>query len=128
MRLTRPLAIVEDTIVLAAPNEFAKEVLDTRLRPLIVEALSAELGRDVQVAVTVEQSNGDAPAVAGESAGARSGDEPDELEETDGTEIAWPPRPPGWADRARSAPAEPARLNPKYTFDTFVIGSSNRFA
>lgn len=24
--------------------------------------------------------------------------------------------------------AEPARLNPKYTFDTFVIGSSNRFA
>jgi chromosomal replication initiator protein len=25
-------------------------------------------------------------------------------------------------------PAEPARLNPKYTFDTFVIGSSNRFA
>ena len=25
-------------------------------------------------------------------------------------------------------PAEPSRLNPKYTFDTFVIGSSNRFA
>ena len=32
----------------------------------------------------------------------------------------------------RSAPtkpaAEPARLNPKYTFETFVIGASNRFA
>jgi chromosomal replication initiator protein len=25
-------------------------------------------------------------------------------------------------------PAEPARLNPKYTFETFVIGASNRFA
>ena len=28
----------------------------------------------------------------------------------------------------RPEPAEPARLNPKYTFETFVIGSSNRFA
>src|SRR3954449_1855624 len=121
MRLTRPLAIVEDTAVLAAPNEFAKEVLDTRLRPLIVEALSAELGRDVQVAVTVEQSNSDTPAADEADTADRVEDE--ELEETDGTEIAWPPRPPGWADRAAGAPAEPARLNPKYTFDTFVIGS-----
>jgi chromosomal replication initiator protein len=129
MRLTRPLAIVEDTAVLAAPNEFAKEVLDTRLRPLIVEALSAELGRDVQVAVTVEQSSTEsAPSDGERSALDRPAEELDELEETDGTEIAWPPRPPGWSDRARSAPAEPARLNPKYTFDTFVIGSSNRFA
>ncbi len=29
---------------------------------------------------------------------------------------------------ARRQPAEPARLNPKYLFETFVIGSSNRFA
>ncbi|TQL02216.1 chromosomal replication initiator protein DnaA [Cellulomonas sp. SLBN-39] len=28
----------------------------------------------------------------------------------------------------RTATAEPARLNPKYLFETFVIGSSNRFA
>jgi chromosomal replication initiator protein len=129
MRLTRPLAIVEDTAVLAAPNEFAKEVLDTRLRPLIVEALSAELGRDVQVAVTVEQATADNPPADGEGpASERGGEDLDELEETDGTEIAWPPRPPGWKDRARSAPVDSARLNPKYTFDTFVIGSSNRFA
>ncbi|MFL6239030.1 MAG: chromosomal replication initiator protein DnaA [Actinomycetes bacterium] len=128
MRLTRPLAIVEDTAVLAAPNEFAKEVLDTRLRPLIVEALSAELGRDIQVAVTVEQSTGDPVVVDEERPTDRSSEDLDELEETDGTEIAWPPRPPGWLDRASGAPVEPARLNPKYTFDTFVIGSSNRFA
>src|SRR3954463_7129190 len=128
MRLTRPLAIVEDTAVLAAPNEFAKEVLDTRLRPLIVEALSAELGRDIQVAVTVEQSAGDTPGTDAAGGTERNGEDLDELEETDGTEMAWPPRPPGWADRSRGAPVEPARLNPKYTFDTFVIGSSNRFA
>ena len=31
--LTRPLGLVEDTALLAAPNEFAKDVLETRLRP-----------------------------------------------------------------------------------------------
>ncbi|WP_325048993.1 chromosomal replication initiator protein DnaA, partial [Marinitenerispora sediminis] len=46
---------------------------------------------------------------------------------------ARPPGPlPGAEDGADSgqqpASTEPARLNPKYTFDTFVIGSSNRFA
>ena len=30
--------------------------------------------------------------------------------------------------RTRGRRAEPARLNPKYTFETFVIGASNRFA
>ncbi|MFI7586019.1 chromosomal replication initiator protein DnaA [Spongisporangium articulatum] len=32
------------------------------------------------------------------------------------------------AARPGAKNSEPARLNPKYTFDTFVIGSSNRFA
>ncbi|HEX5512645.1 MAG TPA: chromosomal replication initiator protein DnaA, partial [Actinomycetales bacterium] len=31
-------------------------------------------------------------------------------------------------EREAQRQAEPARLNPKYTFDTFVIGASNRFA
>jgi len=33
--LTRPLGLVEDTALLAAPNEFAKDYLENRLRPLI---------------------------------------------------------------------------------------------
>ena len=36
------------------------------------------------------------------------------------------PGPAGCSCRARTSPA--ARLNPKYLFETFVIGSSNRFA
>jgi len=52
--LTRPLGLMEDTALLAAPNEFAKDVLDTRLRPLIAQALSAAYGRDIRVAVTVQ--------------------------------------------------------------------------
>src|SRR3954453_9664056 len=54
MRLTKPLALVQDTAVLATPNDFAREVLDTKLRPVIMDALSRQLGRDVRVAVTVE--------------------------------------------------------------------------
>src|SRR3954469_24671858 len=57
MRLTKPLALVQDTAVLATPNDFAREVLDTKLRPLIADALSRQLGRDVRVAVTVEPAS-----------------------------------------------------------------------
>ena len=54
---TRPLGLVEDTAVIAAPNEWVKDYLENRLRPLIASALSEELGRDIQVAVTVQRSD-----------------------------------------------------------------------
>src|SRR5581483_680432 len=69
--MTKPLTLVADTVVLATPNEFAREVLDTRLRPLVVDALSRELSREVQVAVTVK------PEVAAVPEGATA----DELDE-----------------------------------------------
>ncbi|PRX01564.1 UNVERIFIED_ORG: chromosomal replication initiator protein [Actinomadura viridilutea] len=52
--MVRPLALVEGTALLAAPNEFAKDALETRLRSLITQALSHELGREIRVAVTVQ--------------------------------------------------------------------------
>ena len=55
--LTRPLGLVEDTALLAAPNEFAKDYLENRLRPMIAKALSAELGREIRVAVTVQHTD-----------------------------------------------------------------------
>jgi chromosomal replication initiator protein len=106
MRLTKPLALVQDTAVLATPNDFAREILDTKLRPLIIDALSRQLGRDVRVAVTVEPEASETP------------DEPEMLLEPT-------PAPPVSRTNAR---VESARLNPKYQFETFVIGSSNRFA
>ncbi|MCY9786623.1 chromosomal replication initiator protein DnaA [Nocardiopsis sp. EMB25] len=51
---TRPLGLIEDTALIAAPNEFTKKVLETRLYPAISRALSAHLGRDIRVAVTVD--------------------------------------------------------------------------
>ena len=108
MRLTKPLALVQDTAVLATPNDFAREVLDTKLRPVIMDALSRQLGREVRVAVTVE-------AVTDEAATAEP--EPEPVVEV----------PPPVLGRPGTR-AESSRLNPKYQFDTFVIGSSNRFA
>src|SRR3954451_16995844 len=109
MRLTRPLALVQDTAVLATPNDFAREVLATKLRPVIMDALSRQLGRDIRVAVTVD-------AESDSTAAAHVGDpDPEPLVE---------PAPPPVLGRPGSR--ESSRLNPKYQFDTFVIGSSNR--
>ncbi len=114
LRLTRPVALIEDTALLAAPNDFTKELLDTKLRGAIARALAGELGREVQVAVTVEAL----------PSGAANDEE--EEEETD-PELTGPRLVAG-TGRGAPRPAEPARLNPKYQFETFVIGSSNRFA
>jgi chromosomal replication initiator protein len=116
LRLTKPLALVQDTVVLATPNDFARDVLDTRLRPLVVEALSRELARDVRVAVTVEPETVVLPD-ASRSGGA------DDLDD-DPYPMDDEPAPVVPVRRS----TEPDRLNPKYQFDTFVIGSSNRFA
>jgi chromosomal replication initiator protein len=69
LKLTRPLGLVENTALIATPNEFVKEQLETRLRALVTHALSAELGRSIQLAVTVDPASA-AGAVAPELAGA----------------------------------------------------------
>jgi chromosomal replication initiator protein len=153
--LTRPLGLVEDTALLAAPNEFAKDVLDSRLRPMIADALSTAYGREIRVAVTVqplpagtEDTGFDDDAYAdpahdrregsrGEQP--RAGDRDDRLSNVralpgtgrDRHGSDGPGGNAGGGHRSSGAGArtvEPARLNPKYTFETFVIGASNRFA
>ncbi|MCU1693104.1 MAG: chromosomal replication initiator DnaA [Frankiales bacterium] len=141
--LTRPLGLVEDTVLLAAPNEFAKDVLDSRLRPVIAAALSAAYGRTVQVAVTVQPAadSSDEDRRPGPDSDGAGRTEPvrqvvEPLDDEDERPLAPVRALPGTGrDRPsdafggdRGEPGEPARLNPKYTFETFVIGASNRFA
>jgi chromosomal replication initiator protein len=54
LQLTKLRAIVEDTALLAVPDAFTRDVLESRLRPAITEALSRRLNRPIQVAVTVK--------------------------------------------------------------------------
>jgi chromosomal replication initiator protein len=123
--LTRPLGLVEDTALLAAPNEFAKDYLENRLRPLIATALSDELGREIRVAVTVQHTD-EQPSEQSVEASPPHSELPD-IRFDDWTRAARPSSAPLVnGDASRSSDRE-ARLNPKYTFETFVIGSSNRF-
>jgi chromosomal replication initiator protein len=65
LNLTRPIGLFEDTAVLEAPNEFTQTVLESRMRRVLAEALSQRFGRDIRVAVQVE----DAPPSTAEEAG-----------------------------------------------------------
>jgi chromosomal replication initiator protein len=145
VRLTRPLGLVEDTALLAAPNEFAKDVLDSRLRPVLAGALSTAYGRDIRVAVTVQPPADPAPSLdppAAPESRPHSAPEvlgggpppPRDAAPTYGAHAHDDRRSGGYlAERPfpssdSNGPVEPARLNPKYAFETFVIGASNRFA
>jgi hypothetical protein len=47
--------IVGDTVLLAAPDSYCRDIIEARLRPTITETLSRLLRRRVQVAVTVDR-------------------------------------------------------------------------
>jgi chromosomal replication initiator protein len=125
--LTRPLGLVEDTALVAAPNEFTKDVLEARLRPVVVQALSQTLGREIRLAVTVDPTI--APTIGEEAtdevADATYADASDETADLASEGRTEDSRPGTGSPGTR---LEDGRLNAKYTFDTFVIGSSNRFA
>jgi chromosomal replication initiator protein len=124
LRLTRPLGLVEDTALLAAPNEFTKDLIEARLRPQVIDVLSRELGRDVRIAVTVEPQEAEDDVAEEAPQLVAVGDV--------AVQAVAPSGPPSSVAGSGGAPPprfdSDSRLNPKYTFDTFVIGSSNRFA
>src|SRR5215211_830657 len=94
----RPVAVAGNTLVLAVPDEFVKEWIEQRYAPTVTAALQRVTGRSLDIHVTVGP-----------------------LEDLGDEEQVSPvvaPRPA--ADRPQ--------LTPKYTFERFVIGSSNRFA
>jgi hypothetical protein len=52
----RLTAIVEGVALLAVPDAVARDVLESRLRPAIVEALHRRVGTSLRIAVTVAES------------------------------------------------------------------------
>ena len=134
--LTQPLGLVGDTALVAAPNEFTKDVLETRLRPIVVRALTATIGHEVRLAVTVDPTI--TPAVdedvtdemadatyADESSATAPVGQPEQAGAESGPREEASVRPGTGSPDTRSGDG---RLNDKYIFETFVIGSSNRFA
>ena len=133
VRLTRPVGLLDDTALFVVPNELTKGVLEQKLRAPVLDALTAHLGRPVRLAVTVDGAlEAQERASSDEEPDVEADERPEPGTVEAGTE--------GARDEDLGAPvllrrqrdpqreSEPARLNPKYTFDTFVIGASNRFA
>lgn len=116
LSLTKPLGLLQGNgatnLLVAAPNAFAKDVLETRLRSIVSEVLSRELGERTNIAVTVDEAL--------------------EITETPPPEVVIefvaPKSGTGRADVSGGKNVEISQLNPRYIFETFVIGASNRFA
>jgi chromosomal replication initiator protein len=119
LSLTKPLGLLQSdgvtNLLVAAPNAFAKDVLETRLRALVSEVLTRELGEKTNIAVTIDETleatDLPAPDVDIEIVSARAGT---------GREDVIP--------QNSQKNSESSQLNPRYIFETFVIGASNRFA
>ena len=115
LTLTKPLGLLKSdggsNLLLAAPNVFAKDVLESRLKVLLNDALSAKMGERINIAVTVDESlDADLSVV----------------EEVD-VEVESPRAGTG-RQEVQSKSSDQTQLNPRYIFETFVIGASNRFA
>jgi chromosomal replication initiator protein len=95
-----------DRLSLAVETDFSRGWVMQRYLPLLKDALFEALGAEMEVSVEVRPG---ASANAGPEAGARPLPVP-----------SPPPQPP--------APRVHGRLQPRFTFESFVIGPSNRFA
>jgi chromosomal replication initiator protein len=140
LRASKPLALHENTALIAVGDDFTRGRLEGRLRTWLEDALATAFGRPVRLAVTVDP---ELPAVAPPAEVAATVPEGLDPEATDRhvhqstdtfpdkstNPFAFPQTspPPPQSSRAVGSVLE-TRLNPKYVFETFVIGSSNRFA
>lgn len=116
LSLVEPVATLGETLYLEVAHELSKAMIEQRILNIISELMegNAEWGGPTQISISVNpnlDSNQDL------------------LAETAAPVVAEPI--PSYLANP-TAPVSPAlgdsRLNPKYTFDTFVTGESNRFA
>jgi chromosomal replication initiator protein len=127
LRTSQPVTVHENTAILSVPNEFTRGQLEGKLRAQIEEALGGAFGRPMRIAVTVDPGLEPGPdhpeQVVVDEATHRHDDlstHSFESQRLGGEQGPLPPPP-------AVTPQLETRLNPKYTFETFVIGSSNRF-
>ena len=116
LQLTKPLGLLQNedqtTLLVAAPNLFAKDVLESRLRTIVSDVLTRELGSITNIAVTVDEALEVVTAPT------------QDVE----VEFVVPKSGTGRDDAPVSKSVDISTLNPRYIFETFVIGASNRFA
>ncbi|MBS4022087.1 MAG: chromosomal replication initiator protein DnaA [Dethiobacter sp.] len=105
LKTTRPLSLTDSTLIISVPNDFTKDWLVTRYAGMLKKALQDVCNSDYDIHFVTPRINGDSE------------------EETPSTTVSMPR-----VQHFTSSVTNSSWLNPKYTFDTFVIGGSNRFA
>ena len=132
LNLVQPLQIVEGFALLSVPSSFVQNEIERHLRTQITEALSRRLGQQIELGVRIAALSNDEPddgaGTPPEDWAAEADDVEEDLEVLDSAHQNWPnyftERPQGSDPEASGGTS----LNRRYTFDTFVIGASNRFA
>ena len=132
LNLVQPLTIVEGFALLSVPSSFVQNEIERHLRTQITDALSRRLGQQIELGVRISPLASDEPDDRANAAFDDALDDLDEIDE-DGEALAsahqsWPSY---FSERPHSQAADAAAglsLNRRYTFDSFVIGASNRFA
>ncbi|MGN7358837.1 chromosomal replication initiator protein DnaA [Paenibacillus sp. SAF-054] len=99
-KATKAIQMSDHSIIISAPTTFAVEWLESRYTKLVSSTIFEVLGKQVDVKFVIEENK---PA-----------------------EVV--PQQPAPMPQVTQEEAFTHMLNPKYTFDTFVIGSGNRFA
>ena len=112
--LAQAQGLIGSTLLVAVPNELTREVLQTQVKDALDDALRNVFSDEIRCAIDVDTDlvplhTEPEPAV--------------ELSLVADPSVELKPQP-----MLPSTSHEFGRLNPKYVFDTFVIGSSNRFA
>jgi chromosomal replication initiator protein len=126
MREVEPLSFHDGVLLLSVPSEFARQWLSSRYGSVLKRALAAVTGQSVDVRLEIHRQRA---AAAGGAALAESAFAAPSTPVAAGAFKAAPPAvvPAEAPTDARPSPYQ-ERLNPKYVFETFVVGSSNRFA
>lgn len=124
----QPEALHGATVLVGVPNDFTRNQLEGRLRAELEDALSARFGQEMRIAAIVKPELANEAAPDPTPAPVQPDERPTDMSTKrhigDLPESYPPPRTDG---REPERTGSESRLNPKYTFETFVIGSSNRF-
>ncbi|MFJ3957314.1 chromosomal replication initiator protein DnaA [Arthrobacter sp. NPDC090010] len=116
--LAQAQGLVGSTLLVAVPNEMTRDVLINQVKEALDIALREVFSDEIRCAIDVDTNLSPVPQAASPMQAPLVLDEDEELPSN---EVRPQPAPP-------SNSQEFGRLNPKYLFDTFVIGQSNRFA
>ncbi|HXW34632.1 MAG TPA: chromosomal replication initiator protein DnaA [Acidimicrobiales bacterium] len=121
----KPLSFDKGTLVLGVPSSLARDRIETRFLGLVEAVATEAAGRSVTVRLEVVTAT--EPEDLFHSSALQIDDEP--ISPVPSPDASPTGRVPHLGRQGTDQPdGEGAGLDPRYTFDAFVIGSSNRFA